>query len=149
MKIDGIKYTKEEVRDLIDQRNDRIKELMRKLDEVKQNGTNDLDCLVEMFNMQYKLQKLITGIDKPVDSVKDFHYSMTALVTEIGEVLSADKRWKTHRNDKYDFENKIEEFADCFAFLINAMIYSGIGPIQIYDAFVKKNAINIARLEKP
>lgn len=155
MRIDGVKYSKEEVKEMIESlkniiasQNGTIHDLLNQA-EKRDVTFKSSDCLVEMFNAQYELQKLITGIDKPVDSVKDFHYSMTALVTEIGEVFSADKRWKTHRNDKYNRVNKLEELTDCMAFLVNAIIYSGFDPYEFYTAFVEKHKVNMARLEKP
>lgn len=105
------------------------------------------DKLDSIFSMQVALQhqmfdKLQLG---PVDSVPDFHYSMTALVTEIGEVMTADKRWKNARAGYYNKEEKLEEFADCMAFLVNAIMYSGFNADEFYEAFSKKWLINMKR----
>lgn len=63
----------------------------------------------------------------PCDSPKMMSYHIQHLVSEIGEVLEADKRWKSHRNEKYDRPAKIKEIADCFIVLFNLCIFSGIG----------------------
>lgn len=101
----------------------------------------------EMFNAQINLQSSITGIKTPVDDIKQFHYSMTALMCEMGEVLQADKRWKNNgRNSYYNKEKKLEELIDCFAFLINACLYSGFNVDDIYREFMIKNEVNRNRL---
>lgn len=70
----------------------------------------------------------------PFDDVKISSYHIQQLISEIGEVLSADKRWKNFRNEKYDKENKLEEIADCFIVLMNISMFSGIS----YDMLLKK-----------
>ncbi len=105
--------------------------------------------LYQMFSMQKRLQKLITNTETPCDNIDQFHYSVTALVCELGEVLQADKRWKNNgRNDHYDRDEKLEELVDCFAFLINACLYSGFTSRDIYLAFVKKFNTNVERTMK-
>lgn len=102
--------------------------------------------LEHMFMMQERLQNLITKVQTPCDNVDQFHYSITALVCELGEVLQADKRWKNNgRNNHYDKEEKLEELVDCFAFLINACLYSGYNAEEVYTAFVKKFNVNVER----
>ena len=58
-----------------------------------------------------------TGL--PVDRPMLASYHVQQLVSEIGEVLDADKRWKNFRNEKYDKDAKAEELADCFIVLMN------------------------------
>lgn len=70
----------------------------------------------------------------PFDDVKISSYHIQQLISEIGEVLSADKRWKNFRNEKYDKENKLEEIADCFIVLMNIAMFSGIS----YDMLIEK-----------
>lgn len=62
----------------------------------------------------------------PFDDVRIANNQMLHLVSEIGEVLEADKRWKSFRNDKYDRAAKAEELADCFIILLNIAMFSGI-----------------------
>ena len=69
----------------------------------------------------------------PFDDVKIANNQLLHLVSEIGEVLEADKRWKSFRNDKYDQAAKAEELADCFIILLNVAMFSGIS----CDEFIK------------
>lgn len=72
---------------------------------------------------------------------------MTALQEEIGEVLKADKRWKTHRNDHYDPENKLVEIADCLITLMNVTMYSGFTSEQLVNAVLDKITENTIKLD--
>ncbi len=84
----------------------------------------------------------------PVDDVGLCSYHMQQLMSEIGEVLDADKRWKSHRNDKNDPEAKLEEIADCFIVLMNVAMFSGFDGQQLEDAIERKLAENAKRIEK-
>ena len=136
MEIDGVKISKKEAKELIE-------ELKNKAERLE---LSDSDKLTELFEMQKDLQGQMFGKETPIDSVEDYHYSMTAMVSEIGEVLSADKRWKNARNSYYSREEKLEELVDCMAFLINAILYSGYTPDEFYKAFVEKNKKNFERI---
>ncbi len=74
----------------------------------------------------------------PVDDVKLMSYHIQQLMSEIGEVLDADKRWKNFRNQKYDKDAKLEEIADCFIVLMNVAMFSGFDGVQLTDAIVNK-----------
>ena len=74
----------------------------------------------------------------PVDDVRLMSYHIQQLMSEIGEVLDADKRWKNFRNQKYDEGAKLEEIADCFIVLMNVAMFSGFDGIQLTDAIVNK-----------
>lgn len=74
----------------------------------------------------------------PVDDVRLMSYHIQQLMSEIGEVLDADKRWKNFRNQKYDESAKLEEIADCFIVLMNVAMFSGFDGIQLTDAIVNK-----------
>ena len=91
--------------------------------------------------MQNQNRMLVLGlyenenaVEVPFDDVKISSYHIQQLISEIGEVLSADKRWKNFRNEKYDKENKLEEIADCFIVLMNISMFSGIS----YDMLIEK-----------
>ena len=97
----------------------------------------------EIYNKQMQNQNrmLVLGlyenenaVELPFDDVKISSYHIQQLISEIGEVLSADKRWKNFRNEKYDKENKLEEIADCFIVLMNIAMFSGIS----YDMLIEK-----------
>ena len=76
----------------------------------------------------------------PVDSVDWFKYHCLAMTEEMGEVLTSDKRWKTHRNERYVRDEKLDELADVFITFMNMCIYSGFESHQIENAV--KNKIN-------
>lgn len=83
----------------------------------------------------------------PEDNVKGFSQHMQQLLSELGEVLSADKRWKNYRNDKLDLENKKEEIADCFIVLMNVAIFSGFNANDIENAINNKIDENLNRVQ--
>ena len=74
----------------------------------------------------------------PVDDVNLASYHIQQLVSEIGEILGADKRWKSHRNDKYDKQEKLEEIADCFIVLMNVAMFSGFNGDVVVNAIKEK-----------
>lgn len=74
----------------------------------------------------------------PVDDVKLMSYHIQQLMSEIGEVLDADKRWKNFRNQKYDENAKLEEIADCFIVMMNIAMFSGFDGSQLIEAIEEK-----------
>lgn len=88
--------------------------------------------------------KSSTTTQLPVDDVKLMSYHIQQLMSEIGEVLDADKRWKNFRNDKYDKAAKLEEIADCFIVLMNIAIFSGFDADSISSAILNK-VLNVAK----
>lgn len=78
----------------------------------------------------------MTGL--PIDSPTLSSYHIQHLMSEIGEVLDADKRWKNFRNEKYDKAAKAEELADCFIVLMNICMYSDINAGELELAIMDK-----------
>lgn len=74
----------------------------------------------------------------PIDDVKLMSYHIQQLVSELGEVLNADKRWKNLRNQDYNENEKLEEIADCFIVMMNIAIFSGFDGCQIVNAIEEK-----------
>ncbi len=110
----------------------------------------------DIYNLQIGFQSLLTkkGLNDikentmlPIDDITLFSQHLQHLISELGEVLAADKRWKNFRNDKYDKENKKEELADCFIVLMNMCIYSGFESKEILIAVVDKILKNHKRIE--
>lgn len=110
---------------------------------------NEEKSLSNLFELQRKNQvKLMlkgaydgfaSGITHiPIDSPKLCSYHIQQLVSEIGEVLEADKRWKNFRNSRYDPELKLDEIADCFIVLMNVAMFSGFEANQLYEAIKQK-----------
>ena len=84
----------------------------------------------------------------PCDNVSLSSYHIQQLMSEIGEVLDADKRWKNFRNDKYDKEAKVEEIADCFIVLMNVAMFSEISPEMLEESINEKIKIVKERISK-
>lgn len=78
----------------------------------------------------------MTGL--PIDSPTLSSYHVQHLMSEIGEVLDADKRWKNFRNEKYDKAAKVDELADCFIVLMNICMYSDINAGELELAIMNK-----------
>lgn len=96
-----------------------------------------------IFFNQTVFQARVTKINGlPIDNIGWFSYHMQAMQEELGEVLKADKRWKTHRNTAFDPENKAEELADVFITAINLAIFSGIDAQMMLNAITYKQAEN-------
>lgn len=74
------------------------------------------------------------GTSLPYDSVQLCSYHVQQLMSEIGEVLDADKRWKNFRNEKYDPDAKLDEIADCMIVLMNIAIFSGFNATDVMSA---------------
>lgn len=122
--------------------------------------TTNAVTLQRLFNTQLVTQdKLISKgvydrykdehtVTVPVDDVGLASYHIQQLMSEIGEVLDADKRWKSHRNDKCDKRAKLEELADCFVVLMNVAMFSGFDGNDIANAVERKLGIVSDRLSE-
>ena len=84
----------------------------------------------------------------PSDDPKLCSYHIQQLVSEIGEILDADKRWKNFRNEKYDKEAKADEIADCFIVLMNVAMFSGMSAEELYKAIDDKIEVVSKRIEE-
>ncbi len=113
----------------------------------KENRDNQVPIysLNSIFAEQIKFQEIITNLKLPTDNYNWSSYHILSLVEEVGELLKADKRWKTHRNKKYDRENKLEELSDIFIILINIILFSGFSIEEIYECVLEKININKER----
>ena len=90
----------------------------------------------------------VDASELPVDNVKLASYHIQQLMSEVGEVLEADKRWKNFRNGKYDKEEKKEEIADCFIVLMNVAMFSGISAEELAEALKSKMEIVSLRINE-
>lgn len=116
----------------------------------KTNNNFPNPTLTDLFELQQINQSkmLVSGLydgyksqgtnSVPVDDTKLMSYHIQQLISEIGEILEADKRWKNFRNRKYDKDAKLEEIADCFIVLMNIAMFSGFGGEELSNAIVKK-----------
>lgn len=99
-----------------------------------------------IFELQAKFQELVEG-DHPHDDPSKFEYHIAAMVEELGEVLKADKRWKTHRNAAHNVEEKLDEIADVFITAINLALWSGFTIDEVIRALNNKIDENFKRWE--
>ena len=110
------------------------------------NGDNDV-TLQELVVKQTEFQNLITKSDNSnTDTPIMFSYHIQAMVEELGELLKADKRWKTHRNDHFDPANKKEEMCDVFITILHLIIFSGYDISEFAAACEDKINENYLRL---
>ena len=116
----------------------------------KMNNFNDI------FNKQLEFQQMLCNnigygeklfITLPKDKPELASYHIQQLISEIGEVLQADKRWKNFRNDHIDMVNKKEEIADCFIVLMNVAIYSGMSSEELFEQIENKIKKNFDRIK--
>lgn len=87
-------------------------------------------------------------VAEPVDDPKLCGYHIQQLMSEIGEVLEADKRWKSFRNEKCDKDAKANEIADCFIVLMNIAMFSGMSAEDLYNAIENKIQTVSERIQK-
>lgn len=115
-------------------------------------------CFEDLFDKQIDFQKMViekkgykefpvgSKVNLPVDDINLASYHIQALMSEIGEILSADKRWKNYRIDNINMENKKEEIADCFIVLMNIAIFSGFSGKEIAETILSKMEENVGRI---
>ena len=99
------------------------------------------------YDNQVHFQEAITGVKCPGDNLRQFSYHIQAMVEELGEVMKADKRWKTHRNHRYEPDEKLDEIADVFITAMNISIHSGFTAEDIEKAISNKIKENYERLK--
>lgn len=105
----------------------------------------------ELYNMQLKNQNVLIDkgsyagfssfkevVSAPIDDPRLCSYHIQQLISEVGEVLEADKRWKNFRNNRFDKDAKLDEIADCFIVAMNVAMYSGFSGEEIANAIEKK-----------
>ena len=104
--------------------------------------------LFNLFAKQAEFQKEVTGAVLPRDDIQWASYHIIGLMEEVGEILKADKRWKTHRNTYYNPENKLVEIADSFITLINIALFSGFEGDDVSEAILEKIQENTSKFEQ-
>ena len=103
----------------------------------------NLTMIGKIFDMAKNIQHVKNNGDMlPKDDPVKAFVMLSALVVEVGETLQEDKRWKSlvgdtrvHINNK---ENKIEELADVFIYLINAVLYSNVDADEFVEIVLAK-----------
>jgi len=113
----------------------------------KDMGAPERESLKSLYEAQRAYQQIVVGKLATKDNPELFKYHMCAIVEELGELLKADKRWKTHRNSTYDLAEKMEELADVFITVLNLAIFSGIDAEELFASVITKIQMNVEKLE--
>ena len=102
-----------------------------------------MDMLQYIFSCQKDLQKNLLDVELPNDRPDLISPYALGLVSEIGEVLQADKRWKagmskTGGDDKrHDHEEVVGELTDCLLFFINLCLACNVDYEELFGSFIK------------
>lgn len=88
------------------------------------------------------------NVELPIDDIRLASYHIQQLMSEVGELLDADKRWKNFRNEKYDKAAKLDELVDCYIELFNISMFSGFSAEDVYNAILKKLGVIKSRIDK-
>lgn len=117
----------------------------------KKNINNSLDKLEELWNKQVCFDEM-TFSRNNTDRKSTRRDRYLALMVELGEILKEDECYKYWKSSKHTLDDKEyrekakEEFSDLLHFVmsIGIDIYDG-GVNEMYEYYLKKNAINIER----
>jgi len=107
-----------------------------------------LDQLQEMFRMQQALNERIgvkTATMSEAEKIQWLLNYCRAMTQEIAE-LTDSVPWKWWaKYQKFDEQNARVEIVDLFHFLISAAQVLGLSADDIFQAYLKKNAVNFQR----
>lgn len=131
---------------------------MMTMTTMMKTGRKMMNNFVDLFNQQKEFQMNLINkgiysqygveggkVKLPTDCPRLESYQIQQLISEVGEVLEADKRWKSYRQTKFDVEGKTEEIADCFIVMMNIAMYSGLSAEDVLNAIENKIRINNER----
>lgn len=109
--------------------------------------------LKEMFKLQKEVDNkclenmLLRG--EMVDKKHILVDTIAALFVELGEFANEDrsfKHWSTKKGSSK--ETQLEEFADCWAFMISIAVQKGWTVEEVKEAFESKHKINLKRQQE-
>ena len=101
-----------------------------------------------IFQKQIELQKIAFNKTLPKHEPDLVSYFALGLVSEVGEVLQADKTWKPFHKGTRDEWSALEELADCWLFLINLTLAEGYNCRAIKEMICDKQSIVFERIKK-
>ena len=108
------------------------------------------DQLRELFRMQKALNERIGVRTDAMDELQQVQWLLNycrAMTQEIAE-LTDSVPWKWWaKYQKVDVQNARVEVVDLFHFLISAAQVLGMTADDVFDAYMKKNAVNFQRQE--
>lgn len=110
----------------------------------------ELDQLREMFRMQKALNQRIGVNTDSMNEAEKTQWLLNycrAMNQEISE-LTDSVPWKWWaKYQKFDEQNARVEIVDIFHFLMSAAMVMGMSADDVFQAYVKKNAVNFKRQE--
>lgn len=123
---------------------------------------DDTDTSLEgIFNLQTQLMQHFAdvGMDMPkwpVDVTSKAGQRAcrdTGLkaVEEVFELLRTFRNWKPHRqtaDPDFDRDKFLEEFVDVLHYLFELCIFVGVGPVELAQAYERKNEVVHRRIEE-
>jgi len=101
-----------------------------------------------IFKNQIELQKIAFNKELPKHEPDLVSYFALGLMSEVGEVLQADKTWKPFHKGAVDKNATLEELADCWLFLINLGLAEGFNYKEIKEAISEKQKVVFERIKK-
>ena len=108
------------------------------------------DMLRELFRMQQALNERIGVKTAGMSEADKVHWLLNycrAMSQELAE-LTDSVPWKWWaKYQKFDEQNARVEVVDLFHFLISLAQVLGMSPEDVYQAYLKKNAVNVQRQE--
>lgn len=102
-----------------------------------------MDKLEYVFMCQKDLQEHLLNVKLPSDRPDLISPYALGLVSEIGEVLQADKRWKagmskTGGDDKcHNHKEVVNELTDCFLYFVNLCLACNVHYDDLFKAFIE------------
>ena len=102
-----------------------------------------MDKLEYMFMCQRDLQEKLLDVKLPSDKPELISIYALGLISEVGEVLQADKRWKIGLNwtggdtRHHERGEVISELTDCMLYLVNLMLACNIGCDEFFESFIE------------
>lgn len=101
-----------------------------------------IDKLEYIFECQRDLQAKLLGVKLPADNPRLIAPYALGIVSEIGEVLQADKRWKTEMSrtggdeNYHNSEEVLGELTDCMLYFVNLVLACNIDQDKLFESFI-------------
>lgn len=107
-----------------------------------EEGKTMKDKLEFIFSCQAELQEGLLGAKLPNDCPELIAPYALGIVSEIGEVLQADKRWKAGMSktggdqNYHNDEEVLEELTDCLLYFVNLSLACNVNYDTLFKSFI-------------
>lgn len=106
------------------------------------------DMLKEIFRLQEQFDRAVVE-HRGLDYARDvwIQKEVLAIISELSEILDEVnfKWWKDPQ--EIDHERLREEIVDVLHFFVSMCLKAGIGPEELFQAYIRKNQENFSRQE--